>query len=337
VLLWRRDVPQRLARLAPFASFADAVPVLADSALWWVAYGYLEADAFPLARPVHDGGGMRDSLRYLRTGLLGTVNAASGDTRLYLAPGADSLAAAWARLLAPLIRPLDSLPRALRTQLPFPARTFRTATALVERWRSDTTIWGRRPREPFEIVAPTVEGAPDAPRVWMGQGFEAGSTLAALVTAAMTPDGPRLSVWRPNPAPRLPPVLVGSPNTTAPGVSRLWNVARALFSEQALFSQPAAASAPTGIDTVFLSWGEHRGQARSVAAALRNLLASGGNAPAPADTALAARWRQAQRLAAEADAALAAGDLERFGQLYGQLKELLGLGRRKLAPAPQRR
>jgi len=144
-------------------------------------------------------------------------------------------------------------------------------------------------------------------------------------------------VWRPNPAPRLPPVLVGSPNTTAPGVPRLWNAARALFFEQALFSQSAAASAPTGIDTVFLSWGEHRGQGRSVGAALRNLLASGGNAPAPADTALAARWRQAQRLAARADAALAAGDLERFGQLYAQLKELLGLGRRKLAPAPERR
>ncbi len=265
------------------------------------------------------------------------MNAASGDTRLYLAPGADSLAAAWARLLPPLIRPLDSLPRTLRGQLPFPARTFRTATALVERWRTDTTIWGRRPREPFEIVAPTVEGAPDAPHAWMGQGFEAGSTLAALVTATMTSDGPRLSVWRPNPAPRLPPELVGSPNTTAPGVPRLWNVARALFFEQALFSQPAAASAPTGIDTVFLSWGERRGQGRSVAAALRNLLASGGNAPAPPDTALAARWRQAQRLAAEADAALAAGNLERFGQLYAQLKELLGLGRRKLAPAPERR
>src|SRR2546422_9097279 len=38
--------------------------------------GYLEADAFPLARPVDDGGGLRDSLRYLRVGLLGTVNAA---------------------------------------------------------------------------------------------------------------------------------------------------------------------------------------------------------------------------------------------------------------------
>jgi hypothetical protein len=337
VLLWRRDVPERLGRLAPFASFDAAAPVLADSALWWVAYGYLEARAFPLARPVDAGGGGGDSLRYLRAGLVGVVHAASGDTRLYLAPGADSLAAAWAKLLAPLIRPLDSLPRALRAQLPFPARAFRAATTLVERWRTDTTAWSARPREPFEIVAPTAEGTTDAHTVWMGQGFEAGSTLAALVTATMTPDGPRLSVWRPKPAPRLPPGLVGSPNTTAPGVPRLWNAARALFFEQALFSQPATGGPPTGIDTVFLSWGEHRGQGRSVAAALHSLLASRGGAPAPADTALAARWRRAQQLAAQADAALAAGDLERFGSLYAQLKELLGLRRVKLAPIPERR
>jgi hypothetical protein len=114
-------------------------------------------------------------------------------------------------------------------------------------------------------------------------------------------------------------------------------VARALFFEQALFSQPAAGGPPTGIDTVYLAWGEHRGQGRSVAAALRSLLSPGGEARAPADTALAARWRRAQQLAAQADAALAAGDLETFGRLYGQLKELLGLGRRKLAPIPERR
>jgi len=333
--LWRRDVPERLGRLAPFASFADAVPVVADSALWWVAYGYFEGDGFPLARPVVVAAG--DSLRYLRAGLLGTVNAVNGDTRLYLAPGADSLAAAWAKLLAPLIQPLDSMPRALRAQLPFPVRAFRAATALVERWRTEAAAWSARPREPFEIVAPSADGATDAPRVWMGQAFEAGSTFAALVTATMAPDGPRVFVWRPKPAPRLPPVLVGSPNTTAPGVPRLWNVARALFFEQALFSQSAAGGPPTGIDTVFLSWGEHRGQGRSTAAALRSLFSSGGEARAPADTALTARWRRAQQLAAQADAALAAGDLESFGRLYGQLKELLGLGRRKLAPTPERR
>ena len=335
VLLWRRDVPERLGQLAPFASFDDAVPVLADSALWWVAYGYFVAEAFPLARPIDDGG--RDSLRYLRVGLVGTVHAASGDTRLYLAPGADSLAAAWAKLLTPLIRPLDSLPQALRARLPFPARAFRAVTELVQRWRTDTTPWSKCPREPFEIVGPAAEGTTEARRVWMAQGFEAGSTLAALVTATMAPDGPRLSVWRPSPAPRLPPELVGSPNTTAPGVPRLWNVARVLFFEQALFSQPASGGPPTGIDTVFLSWGERRGQGRTVAAALHSLLTSGGDARAPADTALAARWRRAQQLAAEADAALVAGNLEKFGRLYNQLKELLGLGRAKLAPTPERR
>ncbi len=337
VLLWRRDVLERLGRLAPFASFDEAVPVVADSVLWWVAYGYFAAAAFPLAGPVDDGGGGRDSVRYLHAGLVGAVKAASGDTRLYLAPGADSLAAAWAKLLAPLIRPQDSLPPALRSQLPFPSRAFRAATALVERWRTDTTTWSARPRDPFEMVAPTGQGSTEAPRVWMAQAFEAGSTLAALVAATMAPDGPRVSVWRPSPAPRLPPELVGSPNTTAPGVPRFWNVAGALFFEQALFSQPATGGPPTGIDTVFLSWGEHRGQGRSVAAALRSLLASGGDAHAPADTALAARWRRAQQLAAQADAALAAGDLEKFGHLYTQLKELLGLGRRKLAPTPERR
>jgi len=335
VLLWRRDVLERLGRLAPSASFDEAVPVVADSALWWVAYGYFKGEAFPLARPVDDGG--RDSVRYLRAGLVGVVKAASGDTRIYLAPGADSLAAAWARLLTPLIRPLDSVPATLRAQLPFPGRAFRAAMTLLERWRPDTTPWSARPRDPFEIVGPTGEGSTEASRVWMAQGFEAGSTLAALVAATMAPDGPRVSVWRPSPAPRLPPVLVGSPNTTAPGVPRLWNVAGACFFEQALFSQPASGGPPTGIDTVFLSWGEHRGQGRSVAAALRSLLASGGEARMPADTALAARWRRAQQLAAQADAALAAGDLERFGHLYTQLKELLGLGRRKLAPTPERR
>jgi len=336
VLLWRRDVTERLRRLAPYAAFDAAAPVVGDGALWWVSYGYLEADAFPLARAVESDG---RSLRYLRAALVGTVNAASGDTRLYLAPGADSLAGAWADVLAPLIQPLDSLPATLKSQLPFPSRVFRAATTLIRRWRSDTTAWTARPRDPFELVAPVAEGRADAagPRPWTAQGFEAGSTFAALVAATLLPAGPRVLLWQPSPAVRLPPSLVGSPTTTAPGVPRLWNAGGELLLEQALFAEPSTGGPPVGIDTLFLSWGERRGQGRGRAAALRALLALGGGAPAAADTTLTARWQQAQRLAAQADAALAAGDLETFGRVYGQLQALLGSGRRKLAPAPERR
>jgi uncharacterized protein len=335
VLLWRRDVTERLRRLAPYAAFEAPAPIVADGALWWVSYGYLEADAFPLARAVESDG---RPLRYLRAALVGTVNAASGDTRLYLAPGADSLAAAWAAVLAPLIQPLDSLRPGLRGQLPFPSRVFRVATTLVRRWRSDTTEWTARPRDPFELLAPAAEGRGDAAgaRPWTAQGFEAGSSFVALVAGTMLPSGPQVLLWRPDPGVRLLPPLVGSPTTTAPGIPRLWNVAGELLLAQALFAEPSGGGPPLAIDTLYLSWGERRGQGRSRVAALRALLALGG-APEPADTTLGARWQLARRLAAQADAALAAGDLETFGRLYGQLKDLLGIGRRKLAPIPDRR
>lgn len=332
LLLWRRDVAGRVQRLAPFATFDDPVPIVADSTLWWVTYGYPEAEAFPLVRPVLLDGGPR---RYLRAGLVAVVNATSGDTRLYLAPGADSLAHAWAELLAPLVRPLDSLPAAVRAQLPFPSRAFRALATLVERWSTEGHPWVARTREPFELVAPGSDGT--AAAVWTAQGFEAGTTFATLVAGAMTPTGPRLVIWRPTPPVRLPAVLLGSPTTTAPGVFRLWNAAGALVSKQALFVEPSAGGPASGIDTLFLTWGERHGQGRDVAIALRELLGAGGAPLPPSDTTLAARWQRAQRLAAQADAALAAGDLEAFGRLYRQLQELLAPSRRKLAPTPEPR
>lgn len=333
VLLWRRDIGERLQRLAPFATFDDPFPVVADGTLFWLTYGYPDVEPFPLVRPLEIDGRW---VRYVRAGLVATVSAASGDTRLYLAPGADSLASAWARLLEPLIQPLDSLPAALRTQLPFPRRAFRAVTAVVASRHTGTPPWTSRPREPFDVIAPAVVGSGVA--VWTAQGFEAGSTFAALVAATMSRAEPRLFVWQPTPRVHLPPSLVGSPNTTAPGVLRLWSAAGTVLSKQALFAEAAGGEgAPSGIDTVFLTWGERRGQGREEATALRDLLGPAGGSPLTQDTTLAARWLRAQRLAAQADAALTAGDLEAFARVYRQLQELLGRGRpRKPAPTPER-
>src|SRR3989441_9251095 len=50
LVLWRRDVVERLQRLAPVARFDAPRPLVADGTLWWVAYGYLESEAFPPVR-----------------------------------------------------------------------------------------------------------------------------------------------------------------------------------------------------------------------------------------------------------------------------------------------
>ena len=338
VLLWRRDVAERLGRLAPFARFDVPVPLVADGALWWIAYGYVGVEAFPLARPVEWQG---REVRYLRADFLGVVSAATGKTLLYLAPGGDSLAQAWARRYAPLVRPLDSLPLSLRGQLPYPRLAFRTAATQVTRSRADTASWTPRPREPFDLVAPSpaaggagAGAGAGATRLWLALGFETGprGEVAGLLAGTIAPAGPRLFLWRPSQATRLPGPVLGSPQT-APGVLRLWLASGALVSAQALFAQAASDGDAPRVQKLYLTWGDRAGEGPTPAQALRDLLATGASR-ASRDTSLAARWDAARRLVAQADSALVAGDMEAFGRLYDALKQLLGVARRKLAPPP---
>src|SRR5439155_302299 len=152
VLLWRRDVAERLGRLAPFAHFDVPVPVVADGALWWIAYGYVGGEAFPLARPV--------------------------------------------------------------------------------------------------------AGGPGATRLWMALGFEAGprGEVAGLLAGTIAAAGPRLALWRPSQATRLPGSVLGSPQT-APGVPRLWLAGGALVSAQALFAQAATDGEAPRVQKLYLTWG----------------------------------------------------------------------------------
>lgn len=328
LLLWRRDVTERLSRLAPFAEFDRPAPVLArGGALWWLAYGYVESDAFPLARPIT----WQDRpVGFRRAGLLGGVNAATGETRLWFAPGTDSLTSAWARLFAPLVQPLDSLPAGLRAQLPYPRGAFRLAAAALERLEGDSLGWAPRPSDPFDLVAPDPDGGAHLTR-WTAQGFESNATtekrFEALLAGTVTPLGRRLYLWRPMRREPRPPDVLGAADTK-PGVLRLWPAGGELLATQAQFAQAidTDGAPPPRLLRVYLSLGNRRGVGPTPLAALRNMLSTPG---APADTTLRGRWREAQRLAAAADAALAAGDLERFAALYRRLSELL-----KLAHSP---
>jgi len=332
VLVWRRDVIDRLERLAPFAAFEAPTPRVVDGVVWWLAYGYVSSETFPLVDTVSWPGHDR-SVRYLRAGLLGAVDAASGATHLYLAPGADSLSAAWARLFTPLILPFDSLPAALRRVLPFPRNLLQLAAARLLASAADSAPWRATTRGPYEVRAPRDS---EHWEHWRAQGFERGSppALAALLAGTMRPTGPDLRLWRAVAPMRLPPELLGSPQT-APGFLRLWSAAGTPVAAQALFDQPAASGVPRGVSQVYLTWGEREGEGPTRAVAVRTLLTAGARGAAP-DTALATRWEVARRLAARADSALKVGDLEAFSRFDAELRRVLTAGR-ALAPARQRR
>ena len=326
VLLWRRDVADRLGRLAPFATFGQPWPAISDGGLWWVSWGYVASAAFPVARALP----WRDQpVRYLRAGLVGAVRAATGETHVWLAPGYDSLTIAWARHFEPLIEPPQKIPAALRSRLTYPAEAFRLAALQLVRANSGSAsdLWTLRPREPFDLVAPGERGDGDR-EVWTAVGFEAGTPprFIGLLAGTVALPGPALYLWRPGAEERLPAELVGS-SATSPGDLRIWLVAGTVLTLQAQFAQTPGA-APHGLAQVFVTLDERSGAGPTRAAALRALLT--GEGQAPPDTSLAGRWEQARRLIARADSALAARNLERFGQIW---KDIIRL----LAPAPRPR
>jgi hypothetical protein len=318
VLLWRRDVTDRLRRLAPFARFGAPAPIVRDGSLWWVSWGYVSHEAFPLVRPLE----WRDAdVRYLRAGLVGAVRVATGETHLWLAPGYDSLTAAWARRYEPLIEPTDRLPTDVRAQLAYPVETFKIAVAQLLRASSDSagprSGWLTRPREPFQLGAP-------GGGLWTAIGFEtamlAPKRFVGLCAAAITPRGPELLLWRPSsddsapPTERLPGELIGS-SMLRPGQLRVWPTGNSIITVQAQFFDPVAVQQPPAprITEVYVTLNGRSGRGLTARAALL------GGEQIVTDTTLAARWQRVRRLAAQADSALGAGDLEAFGKLWRAL------------------
>ncbi len=324
-LLWRRDVTERLEHLAPFARFGAPTPVLRAGSVWWVEWGYVSSSAFPYTRPLQWDDG---DVRYLRAGLLGAVSAATGETHVWLAPGYDSLTAAWARRFDRLIERPDVIPADLRAQLPYPPDAFNAAVAQLQRTSLDSmggaSTWSKRPREPFQLVAPTGE-------LWTGMAFEQGALVprqfVGLCAGAVTARGLEFHFWRPpsiDPE-RLPGELLGS-TTLRPGQLRIWPTANSLITVQAEIVDPLGVqpAPPPRIAEVYVSLDIRSGRGPTARAALH-----GGDVIA-VDTSVAARWDRARRLAVRADSALTAGDLELFGKLW---RALMG----ELAPRPRPR
>lgn len=324
-LLWRREVTDRLERLAPFARFGDPTPAIRDGALWWVSWGYVAHPAFPLARPLEWQG---EDVRYLRAGLLGAVRAATGETHLWLAPGYDSLTASWARRFQPLIAPADQVPSDLRAQLAYPPDLFRLGAQQLVRASADSAGeeagWVMRPREPYQLGSPPPDGG-----VWTGVALESGggdvdgggrapTQFVGLFAAAITARGPVMHFWRPSASERLPGELFGS-TTLRPGQLRVWPVASSLMTVQAQLFDPVRPEGSTGsappprIAEVYVTLGSRSGRGVTARAALR------GGEQIVTDTTLPARWERARRLAARADSALGVGDLELFGRLWRAL------------------
>jgi uncharacterized protein len=132
-LIFRRRVGERLGTLAPFLLWdPDPHPVIMDGRVLWIADGYSASAGYPLSRAftIEDMG----TLRYMRSSVKATVDAVTGDVRMYALPDPDPMLRTYRRVFPGLIRDWEQMPGAIREHLRYPALLFRVQSNVLEQY-----------------------------------------------------------------------------------------------------------------------------------------------------------------------------------------------------------
>ena len=353
LLIWR-DVPDRLARLYPFATFDAPRAVLADGRILWLSDGYLASARFPLADRVTWNG---DEINFLCAPYVAVVDAVSGATRLYLRPPDLPFAARLADGAGAAVLPSDSLGAELRQHLGYPEGLFLAQAEMLARHRGDTGSTAR----PWILAPPAVAaakgaepGAPRAtlallalggepPQLWRLLDFAdaTGNALVGIVAGTARPDGSLALRLLRLPADRFPtPAAAQSRMSLSPGV--VGAAAEATGPEGSVrrgrpIAFPAAGTVAYA-QFLFASSGPDRPLLpRSVAVLAAGRIGVGDDAPAAvralasarelpgADGRVSVTMADARAAFLALDSAARRGDWAQFGRAWQALRRALGV------------
>ena len=120
-IMFHRQIVDRVKTIAPFLQYdSDPYPVVADGRLFWIQDAYTTSKNYPYATPFAAGG-----INYLRNSVKIVIDAYHGSTAFYLAEPTDPIAQTIAKIFTGLLRPLDEMPKALRSHVRYPEEIFR--------------------------------------------------------------------------------------------------------------------------------------------------------------------------------------------------------------------
>ena len=173
-LLFRRNINQRVRRLAPFLRF-DRNPYLvaADGgdtnlkgesiSLYWMIDAYTTSDRYPYSDP-----GQRN-FNYIRNSVKIVVDAYNGDVDFYIADSSDPIVKTWSHIFPNLFKPLAEMPADLRRHIRYPEDMFSTQSERLltyhmtdpqvfynreDQWRIPQEIYGdkQQPVAPYYLI-----------------------------------------------------------------------------------------------------------------------------------------------------------------------------------------
>ncbi len=346
---WHLSPAIRLSRLAPFADWGTPLLRVVDGELVWIADGYVASPTFPLA---HRMRWRNRTVGSVRAGFVGVVDAATGRTRIYLRPGADPVAEAWAETAKGLVEPESRIPNAILRVLPYPIDLFRVQAQEFEQapWRAGAlagwpvpgasdnelprtdTQWGADSGGPVHVAVYDQPGARSVSALVVGKREEGRDVLHLfrLDSTAMVPSRAVLeNRWG-----RFPSYELLNDSVQEDG-GRLEQgpIRYDAVHGSAVAYQPNYARAGEHTAVVWISVAAARdrlGAGRTFPQAWNNLL--GGAGPMPPSRGEREGLASARGWLRKADSALRSGNWAAFGRAWRELERALGV-RSDSAPA----
>lgn len=340
---WPLSPAERLARLAPFVEWGPPMARLIAGRLVWFSDGYLTSATFPIADRVRVWW-KSQPVGSIRAGFVGTVDAESGETHVYLRHTADPLAEAWAQVSGGVVQAASAIPAEAGRAVAYPPELFRAQARILENspWSSGKLI-GLPDSSMSEVPRPQAGWDRDTSGVFLLLPFEQPEErrVGAVLVGSMADGWETLRLFRLD-------SLAGLPSPTI--LESRWN--RFTTFEQIRDSVQKSggewkdgpirlAVGPGGVIAyhtyfgltpygdpalvwVSLAFGDRLGAGRNLVEAWHNL--QGFSAPVIAGGSPVEQVDEARRWVAAADSAFRRGDLEAFGRAFEALKRVLQAG-----------
>ena len=139
-VLYYRDPKQRVEKVAPWLTLdSDVYPVVSDGHILWVVDGYTTTDQYPQSERdsfsdmttdvVNQPPGVRtlptDQINYMRNAVKATVDAYTGEVKLYAWDETDPILQAWESAFPNTVLDRDQIPSDLLAHLRYPEDMFK--------------------------------------------------------------------------------------------------------------------------------------------------------------------------------------------------------------------
>lgn len=149
-LVHRRDVRSRIQALAPFLHLPEEpYAVVHDGRIVWIVEGFTLSRRYPLS--VSHLVDSRTRVNYLRNAVKATVDAVTGETRLYVADGSDPILQGWDRAFPGLLRPLDEIPPGLGEHLRYSQWFMEAQVQVLLRFHQEAPPAFHAQRDPWAV------------------------------------------------------------------------------------------------------------------------------------------------------------------------------------------